>query len=74
MMLMLVGCSSLNKPALQGLPELPGDLAVGCPSYAPRKGEDARLALAKSQKGYAQCSAQYEDLKGFYKSLQGAKK
>jgi hypothetical protein len=54
---------------LQSLPELSPDLAVTPQGYTPRKGEDARLSLAKSQKAAKQCTEQYDDFKGFYERL-----
>jgi hypothetical protein len=69
MTMMLAGCTSSNRTALQSLPELSADLAVSPKLYSPRKGEDARLALAKSQKAGVQCVAQYDDFKGFYERL-----
>jgi hypothetical protein len=67
--MMLAGCANSNRAVLQSLPELSADLAVTPQLHIPRKGEDARLALAKSQKAGAMCVAQYDDFKAFYERL-----
>lgn len=66
--------SSSRVPALIAPPPLPGDLEAAPADVRVREGEDAKLALARTRVGLAQCRAQYVDLKDFYKRLRkGAK-
>jgi hypothetical protein len=52
-----------------GIPVLPGDLAVVPRDPGVRAGRDARVELAVNRKALAECRDQYVDLKTHYEAF-----